>query len=328
MASQLPDLSRLPVTIRRGTLIRSETIRIDRDGVEVEVRGPVRTTRWRAKLSAFEGVRRRTVSERQGTGRRARRVTRHLVELVHGDDDKTIRLYATADADDGVRALWEQAARALDLPALDETATGTVVRAPGDLDKSIRDLAAEGKMTARYDVDRPPPRGIDFDRDDGELRVTIGFRATTYAVTAVRTVVVGLVALFALDDTLVAGLASVPGVVFAIALAVAAEGGLRLLSATHIKRRITVTSKDVQCALETPLGRFRTRTIALDEVETVRQVSFGGRWRIAGFAFGGRDKLIIESDAASITIPNLAKRPRDWLEGFVVAAIAGAPRSG
>ena len=77
----------------------------------------------------------------------------------------------------------------------------------------------------------------------------------------------------------------------------------------------------------TPLGRFRTRKIALDEVETVRQVSFGGRWRIAGFALGGRDKLIIESDAASITIPNLAKRPRDWLEGFVVAAIAGAPRS-
>ena len=212
------------------------------------------------------------------------------------------------------------------LPARDETATGTIARAPGELDKSIRDLADDGKVSAAFDTDRPPPRGMEWDRDGEALRVTIGFRATTYAVTAVRTAVVGLIALLALDDTLVAGLASVPGVVFAIALAVAAEGGLRLLSASYLKRRITVTSKDVGCALVPPLGRFRTRTIALDEVETVRQVSLGGRWRVAGFAFGGRDKLIIESDAASITIPNLSKRPRDWLEGFVVAAIAGAPR--
>jgi hypothetical protein len=86
MTSQLPDMSRLPITIRHGTLIRSETILIDRDGVEVEAKGPVRTTRWREELSAFQGVRRRTVSERHGTGRAARHVTRHLVELVHGDD--------------------------------------------------------------------------------------------------------------------------------------------------------------------------------------------------------------------------------------------------
>ncbi len=58
----------------------------------------------------------------------------------------------------------------------------------------------------------------------------------------------------------------------------------------------------------------------------MRQVSIGGRWRIAGYAFGSRDKLIVESDATSISIPNLAKSPRDWIEGFVVAAIAGAPQ--
>ncbi len=323
--SQLPDMSRLPVTIRRGTLIRSETIRIDHDGVEVEVRGPVRTTRRRDKLSAFIGVRRHTVSERRGTGWAARHVTRHVVDLVHGDEDKTIRLYAAA-ADDGIRALWEQAARVLDLPALDETATGTTARAPEDLDKSIRDLADEGKMTARFDTDKPPPRGIDWDRDGEELRVTIGFGATNYAVTAIRTAIAGVVALLALDDTLVAGLASVSGIVFAIALAVAAEGGLRLLAAAYIKRRITVTAKEVRCALATPFGRFRTRRIPLDEVETVHQVSIGGRWRIAGFAFGSRDRLMIESDAAKISIPDLAKSPRDWIEGFVVAAIAGAPR--
>ena len=325
MASQLPDMSRLPVTIRRGSLIRSETILIDRTGVVVEVKGPVRTTRWRDELSAFRGVRRRTVSERRGTGRSARHVTRHLVELVHGDENKTLRLYA-AGVDDGIRVLWEQAARALDLPALDETATGTVARPPEDLDKSIRDLAGEGKMTARFDTDKPPPSGIDWDRDGRELHVTIGFRATSYAVTAVRTVVVGLVALLALDDTLVAGLASAPGIVFAITLAIAAEGALRLLAATYIKRRITVTSKEIRCALETPFGQFRTRSIPIDEVETVRQVSIGGRWRIAGYAFGSRDKLIVESDATSISIPNLAKSPRDWIEGFVVAAIAGAPQ--
>ena len=326
MASQLPDLSRLPVTIRHGTLIRSETIRIDRDGVAVEIKGPVRTTRWRDKLSAFVGVRRRTVSERSGTGRAAKRVTRHVVELVHGDEDKTIRLYA-AGVDDGVRALWEQAARVLDLPALDETAAGTVARAPEDLDTSIRDLAGEGKVTAPFDTDKPPPSGIEWERDGEELHVTIGFRATAYAGTAIRTGLAGLVALLALDDTLIAGMSSIPGVVFAVALVIAAEGGMRLLSATYLKRRVTVGANAVECALQTPIGRFRTRKIPLDQIETVRQVSLGGRWRVAGLLFGSRDKLIIESDTASITIADLAKSPRDWLEGFIVAAIAGAPRS-
>ncbi len=221
---------------------------------------------------------------------------------------------------------YRASAQTLNLPALDETATGTVARAPEDLDKSIRELAGEGKMASRFETDKPPPGGIEWDRDGAELHVTIGFRATSYVVTAVRTVVVGLVALLALDDTLVAGLKSMPGIVFAIALAVAAEGALRLLVSTYIKRRITVTSKEIRCALKTPLGQFRTQSIPIDEVETVRQVSIGGRWRIAGYAFGSRDKLIVESDRTSISIPNLAKRPRDWIEGFVVAAIAGAPR--
>ena len=325
MTSQLPDLSRLPITIQRDTMIRSETIRIDRNGVEVEIKGPVRTTRWREDLSAFQGVRRRTVSERQGTGRSARHVTRHLVELVHGDEDKSLQLYA-AGAEDGVRGLWEQASRTLDLPALDETASGIVARAPEDLDKSIRDLAGEGKVTAEFDTDKPPPLGIDWERDGAALHVTVGFRATTYTATAIRTAVVGLIALFALDNTLVAGLKSISGVVFAIALALTAEGALRLLSSVYITRRITVTSKEIRCEIETPIGKFRTRSIPIDEVETVRQVSIGGRWRVAGYAFGSRDKLIVESDATSITIPNLAKGARDWVEGFLVAAIAGAPR--
>ena len=325
MTSQLPDMSRLPVTIRRGTLVRSETIVIDRDGVAVEIKGPVRTTRWRENLTAYQGVRRRTISERHGSGRAARHVTRHLVELVHDKEDKTLRLYA-AGADDGVRALWEQAAQTLNLPALDETATGTASRAPEDLDKSIRDLASEGKMASRFDTDKPPPGGIEWERDGAELHVTIAFRATSYAVTAVRTVIVGLIALLALDDTLVAGLNSMPGIVFAIALAVTAEGALRLLGAAYIKRRISVTSGEIRCALKTPFGQFRARSIPIDEVETVRQISIGGRWRIAGYAFGCRDKLVVESDATSIGIPDLAKRPRDWIEGFIIAAIAGAPR--
>ena len=325
MASERPDFTQPPVTIRRGTLIKSETIRIDRDGVEVVVKGPVRTTQWRAKLTAFEGVRRRTVTERRGAGRSARDGTRHLVELVHGDGDKTIRLQESG-TDDGVRALWEQAARTLNLPALDETATGTTVRAPEDLDKSLRDLADEGGLTAGFDTDKPPPRGLDWERDEGELHVTIGFAATTYVATAIRTAVLAVIALLALDDVLISGLASMTGVVFAVALALGLEGGARLLSAAYVRQRITVTAKEVGSALVTPLGRFRKRAIPLDELETVRQVALGGRWRVAGYAFGSRDRLFIESDSDVITVSGLSKRPRDWLEGFVVAAIAGAPR--
>jgi hypothetical protein len=136
--------------------------------------------------------------------------------------------------------------------------------------------------------------------------------------------VLAVIALLALDDMLISGLGSVAGIVFAVALGV--EGGARLLSAAYVRQRITVTADEVRSVLVTPLGRFRMRAIPLEVLETVRQVSLGGRWRVAGYAFGARDRLSIESDSDVITVSGLSKRPRDWLEGFVVAAIAGAPR--
>ncbi len=170
----IPDFSRLPVTIQRWKLGKRQTIEISRDLVRVTEKG-LYASNWDEPVSAFKGILRRTDEEtRAGGGPEggSMKVTVHLVELVHPDRRKTIRLYE-ADTEEDIRKLWKDAARALHLSALDETSGGMVTCAPEDLDKSIRDLAAEGKISAYFDADTLPPKGIVWKQTESELKVTL-----------------------------------------------------------------------------------------------------------------------------------------------------------
>lgn len=150
---QIPDFSHLPVTIRRWKLPKRQTIEIHRGVTRVTEKG-LFGTKWNEPISAFKGVLRRKDARSQPTMEGGCPVTCHLVELVHPHKDKTLLVHE-ATKEGGIRKLWHDAACALDLPALDETLDGIVSRTPEDLDKSIRDLAAEGKISVDFDAVAP-----------------------------------------------------------------------------------------------------------------------------------------------------------------------------
>jgi len=63
-------------------------------------------------------------------------------------------------ATDGTRQKWKHFAKLLDVPAIDARGGKQQVRAAADVDKSIRELADEGKVRAEWDG-RPPPSGLE-----------------------------------------------------------------------------------------------------------------------------------------------------------------------
>ena len=302
MAKEMPDFSHLPVSISRWKLGKHRIIKVHPDFVKVTEQG-LNARNWEEPVSAFEGVLRRRDTETRGSGQHSYTVTVHLVELIHPDEKKTLRLYK-ADEEEGIRKLWEDAARALNLPALDETADGVVARAPEDLGKSIRELAAEGKVSVDFDADALPPKGITCEHAEGEVRATLGLRANSYAVAVGGIIIVGgIFVVFPIWST---------DFHFAAVLfgAVVAVGGLGIMC--HVmrdalgKRRIVITPREVRYFSTQP-----TQAIPVDKLKNVRRI--------------GND-LVIESDTAMISIGWLGKQQRRWLEQFILAAVVASPR--
>ncbi|MFX0201335.1 MAG: hypothetical protein ACFFCW_34910 [Candidatus Hodarchaeota archaeon] len=304
----IPDFSHLPVTIRRLKLGKRQSIEIHRDLVRVTEKG-LFATKWNEPVSAFKGVLLRQIV---GGGGQYAHVA-HLVELVHPDKDKTLRLYKSLRVEE-VRKLREDAACALDLPLLDETVDGFVARAPEDLHKSVRDLAAAEKILVDFDADAPPARGVMWKHLEGELHVTLTVLANSYGThiaNALKFVVGALLFRLGLlfsdieGDYLWVGL-----LLFGVMLM--GGGGGRLLLDGIAKRRIVITPTELRYFRETPFGTFRHKAIPLNELESVRRIPKKG--------------LLIESGTTSLSIgERLGEEQLLWFERFILAATINPP---
>ena len=76
---------------------------------------------------------------------------RRAFDLLHPEEDKTVNVSTSTDRR-AWRGKWEDYARRLDLPALENGDGGLIARDAGDLDKSVGELARDGKI-AVVDVD-------------------------------------------------------------------------------------------------------------------------------------------------------------------------------
>ncbi len=289
--------SRFPVTIRRWKRGERGTIEIQRDLVRVT--GLFGEHQWEEPVSAFKGVLRRT-------GGKAR------LELVHPDSGKTLWLYQ-ADTDEGIRKVWLDAARALDLPALDETTDGIVTHAPEDLDKSIPELAAEGKVLRPVSADAPPPRGITRERVHGEVHLTIravklGKVALAFAIVLGLPLVWGYIA--SPEKVRELNRFVLPYVLGAIILILGGSTFADMI----VSRRIVITPREVRYFRKSPIGTFGLKAIPLNELKSVRRISTTD------------PELVMESDTATISIGRLGEHQLRWLEQFILAASIDAPR--
>jgi hypothetical protein len=138
-----------------ATLFQKRRVTFHDLGVEVEQRGLFSARRWSALYSDFEGV---LYKIRRSRGKN-RATTYQIIELAHPEAGKTLPLYV-ATTPEVPRARWENYARLLDLPALEETGDGIAARDPDDLDKSVQELARENKLDLAYDNLEAPPKGL------------------------------------------------------------------------------------------------------------------------------------------------------------------------
>lgn len=336
MSNDKPEFSHLPMTIRGSKIFGRSTIEIDRDMVRIVETGPF-ADNWEEPLSAYEGVLRETEVYEPGFLDRSTGYTYHRVVLLHPDRKRTLRLY-TSHKDDGIRKVWEDAARALGLPALHETPDGTVSRSPKDLDKSVRQLAAEGKLSVDFDADTPPPRGITWEQVDSEMRVTLSLGAKSYGRDAIKIVVGALAVLVATAGflagvleyaTTVAGTGRDAAILAWLVGGVLVVAGGRGLSLDAIgKRHIVITPGELSYFRKTPFGVFGRKSIPLHELENLRRAPASPIF-LAGIlpvSSTRHRRLLIESDTTKISVGGLGEPQVRWLRQFILSTMINKPR--
>jgi Tfp pilus assembly protein PilF len=298
---KLPDFSNLPVKISRWKLGKKQTIEISRDLITVTEKG-LFANNWSEPVSTFTGTLREKYTVRHGDSGSK---TYHKVELVHPDEDKAVPIYKARE-EKGIRRLSETAARALNLPVLEKTNEGIVTRAPEDLDKSIRDLGAEGKISVDFDPNATPPKGIEWGQIKGDMSVTLSWGANEVRGVATFGVIcfASLVLLFAIY-TFGSGKGFIVGLVFLFILTIwLKEWFLDFIG----KRLILITKKEVSYFRKTPFLTFNRKVIPLQELETVELM---------------KSELVMESDETKILIGRLGEQQQHWLRNFIRYAVIG-----
>ncbi len=153
-----------------GVFTHRKTIRIDGEQVSVDSRSVFGHKTWTESLSRYQGILLR--SEHHSGGKNSSSYTLYIVELYHEDRKKRIRLYQSLSPSD-FRRIWQESCRYLNMPGLEGEEGNMTVRDAQDLDKSVRELAQEGKLDVAFDPDKPPPAGFDLKVDGGKLRITM-----------------------------------------------------------------------------------------------------------------------------------------------------------
>lgn len=92
-------------------------------------------------LGNYIGVRLRVLFIQTGLFNR----NRYIIDLYHRDSDKIIPLYISTN-NKNIRKIWESYAKMFKMPALSVGDRGLVQREYTDLDKSLQELAASGKL--------------------------------------------------------------------------------------------------------------------------------------------------------------------------------------
>jgi len=200
-------------------LATRRTAHIERDQVTVSVQAPWGRKDWSEPLGAFDGVRWREFvvhGRSRARGRPSRTKVYQVLDLAHPDPTRCVPLMVTRLKPEIARPEWERFSKLLGVPAIDARGDEVQIRAAEDIDKSVRELADEGKIDAAWQ-DRPPPRGLVMNRGGGdarEIHVTIiAPRFPVWLYSAVLTgagvlVVVGLVDLAVLPILFGGGLAA------------------------------------------------------------------------------------------------------------------------
>jgi hypothetical protein len=235
-------------------------------------------------------------------------------------EDRAARL-ARESGDGAVRAKWEELARQLDMPAIDARDGAEVVRAAEDVDKSIVDLAEEGKVSRDWHG-APAPESLEVrtlgDPDDPESQeLHVILHATTMPLWFF--LVFGAIGAV----TFVAGLVQLQfGLMFFGLVFGGVGGGMWYLERRFPRSiRISRTRMSYQPASKTT-GHF---TLPLDRIESIH-IASADRKRAGTrtLNLSGRELVISSDDGEQRIGSGLDDAALEWLRDYLVSAVANA----
>lgn len=283
------------------------------NAVKVSGRSLLGIEEWQETYSGYKGVLHREESVPQ---RRESVVTYQIIELQHNDPAKNIPLLVE-QSESMPRDAWEAYAKWLHLPAMTNVEGETTTRALEDLDKSIAELASDGKIAVRLDFsDAPPPKGLQVASEHTEggesLRVNI---TAPRANIVVRLLVCGVPIVFCLILVTLGMLESIPlltvlgGLAAMVIIALGIEWTRRDKRA---RRDILITRTNMVVIDPWKEWPLHQKSFKLSEIETITLLPRGEGISIAG------DQTQIEIGAG------LSKAAMTWLKDYLTSAVATA----
>lgn len=291
--------------LARGALSylrRGETV-ITRDEVRVTEPGIFTRRSWSAPLDTFQGVRwKKTVLPRSGDSS-GHKSYMHVIDLAHPDSQVFVPLTIWTTSGEGPRKKWEDLARLLGLPAIDAREAEHRIRAAEDVDKSVRDLAREGKIETQWD-NRPPPDRIKVEHigdatDPGgqQIRLIMDERPFSPMIAYPVAAVFGLSAIFVFYQGRVLFAAFILLLVFVL-LKVTRDAGNRMAHLTLTRQELTYQG----------LTSLDPVTVPLDAIEAVKT---------------GKGVVLVETDTGDQKIAgNLPDEAITYVRDLVESALA------
>ncbi|MGY8995500.1 MAG: hypothetical protein ACKVH7_03575 [Alphaproteobacteria bacterium] len=291
-----------------SALLRIETT-LDGHLVTIKKRTWFTTRTVTLPLSDYPGVLRKRVTYT----RNKRTHTAWVAALPHDEKTKRVVLGASSDEAEG-RKLVENYARWLNISTLESTVDGFEARAPEDVDRSLAELAAQGKVASSYRAGKAAPAEVHV--ETGSDMIIVSFMKTGIPLW-LTTILVGLIAAvigafvgFGIADDSVYMAAAMAGVIVAVVF-------FGVIRGMKTRRQLILRRDRVVIAALGKDGKEPkiSAELMLNEIEGLR---------IDRAQYGG-NALWFDTDRGSFPAgDNSPRAALDYVRDLVIAALATA----
>jgi len=239
-------------------LFKVTTTTIDKRQISFSFRSLLRSKQWVEDFENYKGILYRDAHPSGGKNKPSS--TLYTVELFHNDREKVVLYQSTYSK--GMRRIWEDSCRKLNLQALEIDGSSLVKRNIEDLDKSIRDLVKEGKRSIDFEPSRPPPKGLKAKLAGNAFQITL--------TKGNLTIVGGVLALIVPSIFIVIGFSEDKGLpmgIFGIVFALVEVNAL--IGEMFWRSRISVGEDTIHLSRVAPWGETPGTTIIISEIESI-----------------------------------------------------------
>lgn len=278
---------------------------IDAKKITVKSKSLFGRTEWSEPLSNYEGIFSR--SEYHSGGKNQSSYTLYIVELLHNDKKKKIKLYQSKSNAE-FRTIWEDYCRKLNLPAVEKDGEKLIKRDFRDLNKSVKEMAAEGKVKIQFDPSAPVPAGLQAKPNGDMLEITIARKGVPLIGMLIAMTIPGIfiyIGFFVKNCPIIFGIF---GIVFDIIL------GAVFVWLLITKEQVLVGKEEIHIRRVTPWGTTAGKHINASEIETVR---------IGKKDEQGSEAVIISTDKIEESVGGgLPDDALNWLKNCIMAIIS------